>query len=59
MKQPGGRKAHKIKMVKTAHAREEAARAEKAKTGKQKASDTQGPVLRPFQRGYRWPATGQ
>jgi len=59
MKQPGGRKAHKIKMVKTAHTREEAARAEKAKTGKQKASDTQGPVLRPFQRGYRWPATGQ
>lgn len=59
IKQPGSSKAHKIKRVKTARARDGASRAEKAKTGKKKADGTPGSVIRPFQRGYKWPATGE
>lgn len=56
-KQPES-KERKVKTVKTTRARAGAPKADKAKTGK-KRSGPQGPVIRPSQRGYKWPTTGE
>lgn len=51
-------KPRKVKTVKTARAEDTGPRGEKAKAAKKKAHG-QGPVIRPSQRGYKWPAAGE
>lgn len=57
-KQPASQ-TRKVKTVKTTRASKAEPRNAKAKAGKKKAGGPQGPVMRPSQRGFKWPAAGE
>jgi hypothetical protein len=57
-KRPEG-KVKAVKTVKTVRTRDAGSKASKGKPKKKRAPDTQGPVMRPSQRGFKWPAAGE